>query len=297
MVRLCMTAAWLHALGAGAAGQDFRVLVFTKTAGFRHDSIPAASAAVQGLGAQHCFEVVATEDAGALTAPNLATFDAVVFLLTTGDVLDSTQEAAFEAWHRAGGGWVGVHSAADTEYGWPYYQTLVAAHFLSHPEQQPATIHVEDPLDPSTAHLPNPWVRFDEWYSYHQNPRPFVHVLLTLDESTYSGGQMGPDHPIAWRHEVDAGRAWYTGLGHTAASYTEPEFVRHLLGGILWAARAGDCACYADCDADALLTLSDFGCFTTRFATGNPYADCNGDGVRNLSDFGCYQTRFALGCP
>lgn len=286
------------AMLAGAAqAQDFRVLVFTKTAGFRHDSIPAAIAAVRSLGKAHCFEVEATEDAGAFGAGNLARFRVVVFLLTTGDVLDPAQESAFMAWHRAGGGWVGVHSAADTEYGWAYYQQLVAAHFLSHPEQQTATIHVEDPLAPSTAHLPDPWVRFDEWYSYHQNPRPGVHVLLTLDESTYSGGQMGADHPIAWRHEVDGGRAWYTGLGHTTESYIEPSFTRHLLGGLLWAAGAGDCACDADCNSDAVLTLADFGCFQTRFALGDPRADCNGDGVRDLADFGCFQTRFALGCP
>ncbi len=219
------------------------VLVFSKTSGFRHASIPDAIAAIEQLGAQNGFGVTKTEDAAFFTDANLAQFDAVIFAMTTGDVLNGAQQAAFEQYIRSGGGYVGLHSASDTEYSWPWYGDLMGAFFDSHPQIQTATINVEDTSHPSTEHLDSTWVRNDEWYNFQRNPRlnanP-VNVLATLDESTYSGGNMGSDHPIAWYHEFDGGRAWYTGGGHTKASYSEPDFVQHLLGGIQYAAGASE---------------------------------------------------------
>jgi glucose/arabinose dehydrogenase/type 1 glutamine amidotransferase len=235
-------------LAAAAAPRvAFTVLVFSKTAGFRHDSIPAGIAAIQQLGAQHDFAVEATEDVGAFTDANLGRFRAVVFLSTTGDVLDPTQQAAFERYVRAGGGYAGVHAASDTEYDWPWYGRLVGAYFNSHPANQTATVKVEDHAHPSTAHLPDRWSRFDEWYNYRSNPRSAVHVLASLDETTYSpgGGAMGADHPIAWCQAFDGGRSWYTGGGHTQESYAEANFRDHLLGGIRTAAGVAG----ADCGA------------------------------------------------
>ncbi|OLF06103.1 hypothetical protein BLA60_32690 [Actinophytocola xinjiangensis] len=225
------------AAASAAPRAAFSVLVFSKTAGFRHDSIPTGIAAIRQLGAQNDFTVEATEDAGAFTDANLGRFDAVVFLSTTGDVLNGTQQAAFERYIRAGGGYAGVHAASDTEYDWAWYGDLVGAYFASHPANQNATIDVEDRQHASTAHLPARWTRHDEWYNFRDNPRADVHVLASLDESTYSpgGGAMG-DHPIAWCHGHDGGRSWYTGGGHTQQSYAEPEFLTHLLGGIRSAA-------------------------------------------------------------
>ena len=216
----------------------FRVLVFTKTAGFRHESIPAALQALRELGARNGFAVDATEDAGAFTDANLARYGVVAFVLTTGDVLDEAQQAALQRHIRAGRGFVGVHSAADTEHGWPWYGRLVGAFFKSHPAIQPATVAVAEPRHLSTAGLPRRWTRVDEWYNFATNPRAAVRVLATLDETTYSPGDgaMGRDHPIAWAHELDGGRAWYTGGGHTEESYSEPLFRAHLLGGIRSAA-------------------------------------------------------------
>jgi type 1 glutamine amidotransferase len=213
-----------------------RVLVFTKTAGFRHDSIPAGIAAIRSLGRTSGFSVSATENAGAFTLKRLRPYDAVVFLSTTGDVLPPKQQQAFKAYIRHGGGWVGVHSAADTEYDWPFYGRLLGAYFKQHPAVQQATVNVSDRSHPSTRHLPARWTKTDEWYDFRSNPRGSVHVLATLDESTYTGGTMGADHPIAWCHPFKGGRAWYTALGHTIESYSEPAFRSHLLGGILWAA-------------------------------------------------------------
>jgi len=162
--------------------------------------------------------------------------------MTTGDVLNATQQTAFQSYIGSGGGYVGVHSAADTEYDWPFYGGLVGAYFSSHPAIQQATVRVEPPTNVSTAHLPANWVRTDEWYNYRTNPRAGVRVLMNLNETTYSGGTMG-DHPITWCQNYAGGRSWYTGLGHTEASYTDANFTRMLLGGLQIAAGAvaADC--------------------------------------------------------
>jgi type 1 glutamine amidotransferase len=216
-----------------------RILVFSRTTGFRHGSIEPGIAALSKLGAANGFEVDATEDAGRFTTANLGRYKAVVFLSTTGDVLDSEQQSAFTAYIRNGGGFVGIHAAADTEYGWPWYGGLVGAYFASHPAPAQARIRVENRNHLSTRTLPDPWSRFDEWYDFQQNPRSRgVTVLLTLDETSYPGGRMGADHPIAWYHEYEGGRAWYTAGGHTDASFSEPAFLEHLLGGIRYAAGA-----------------------------------------------------------
>ena len=211
----------------------FRVLVFSKTAGFRHDSIPDGIASIRRLGEEHGFAVDATEDAGVFTDESLSMYAVVVWLSTTGEVLHDEQRSAFERYIRGGGGYAGIHAAADTEYEWPWYGGLVGAWFDNHPEIQTAVIDVIDRGHQSTAHLPERWERTDEWYSYRSKPRRDVRVLATVDESTYAGGTMGGDHPIVWCHHYDGGRAWYTGGGHTSESFGEPAFVAHLLGGIL----------------------------------------------------------------
>ncbi|MDG4821740.1 ThuA domain-containing protein [Asanoa sp. WMMD1127] len=235
-----------------AQAATYAVLVFSKTAGFRHDSIPAGITAIQQLGAANDFSVTATEDAGAFTDANLAQYDAVVWLSTTGDVLDGNQQAAFERFIRAGGGYAGVHAAADTEYDWAWYGNLVGAYFSSHPANQTATVKVEDPAHPSTAGLPARWSRLDELYNYRTNPRGSAHVLASLDETTYQpgAGAMGADHPIAWCKTYDGGRSWYTGLGHTIESYSDATFRTHLLGGIQTATGAKPADCGASLTAN-----------------------------------------------
>jgi uncharacterized protein len=216
-----------------------RLLVFSKTGGFRHASIKDGKIALQKLATEHNFGVDFTEDASVFTDVNLARYDAVIFLMTTGNILDDNQKAAFERYIRTGGGYVGVHSASDTEYTWSWYGGLVGAYFdriHGHSKIMQATIHVTDRTHPSTMMLPAIWIRTDEWYNFASNPRGKVSVLMTIDERTYKGGTMGADHPIAWYHEYDGGRAWYTALGHTSESYYEPLFLDHLWGGIIYAA-------------------------------------------------------------
>lgn len=218
---------------------EYKILVFSKTTGFRHDSITNGWAMIPQLGTTNNFTADITEDATAFTYTNLARYRAVIWLCTSGDILNTNQQAAFEQYLRNAGGFVGIHSASDTEYSWPWYGQLVGAYFSNHPLGiVSATIKVADRVNPSTATLPRRWSRVDEWYNFQTNPRGTVHVLATLDETTYAPGTgaMGFDHPIAWCRQFDGGRAWYTALGHTPASYSEPEFRMHILGGIEWAA-------------------------------------------------------------
>ncbi|MEU5567769.1 ThuA domain-containing protein [Micromonospora musae] len=233
---LAVIACTSPATPASAADTPYDVLVFSKTAGFRHDSIAVGTQAIRDLGTANSFTVTATEDAAAFSTGNLAQYEVVVFLNTTGDVLNAGQQTAFEQYIGSGGGYVGVHAAADTEYGWSFYGNLVGAYFASHPAIQQANVKVENRAHAASAHLPQTWTRTDEWYNYQTNARSTARVLATLDESSYSGGGMGADHPHSWCKTYNGGRAFYTGGGHTQASYAEPAFRAHLLGGIRYAA-------------------------------------------------------------
>jgi cytochrome c len=212
-----------------------KVLVFTKTAGFHHASIPKGAEAIMKLGMENGFVVDTGSSDGLITERSLKNYAVVVFLNTTGNILDTVQQADFERYIQAGGGFVGVHAATDTEYDWPWYGRLVGAYFNGHPQIQEAALHVTDVSDPSTAHLPTLWKRKDEWYNF-KNIDPSLHVLLEIDEQSYNGGTNGSRHPMAWYHAFDGGRAWYTALGHVDESYTDPLFLQHLLGGIRYAA-------------------------------------------------------------
>ena len=233
---------WIQARPIGyspvsSAPQPPKVLVFSKTKGWVHSSIPFGIAAVQKLGREQSFGVDTTKNAAYFTDDSLRNYQTVIFNCTTGNVLNPEQQAAFERYIQAGGGYVGIHSAADTEYEWPWYAKLMGAHFSSHPSQpnvRKATVDVTNKTHISTSHLPDHWERTDEWYNY----RTFysgLNVLANLDENTYEGGTNGANHPIAWYHEFDGGRAFYTGGGHTDTSFSEPLFVQHLLGGIRYA--------------------------------------------------------------
>lgn len=214
------------------------VLVFSKTTGFRHESIGAGQVALQKLGEKHGFRVDTTEDATLFNEEQLSQYNVVVFLNTTGDILNDAQQLEFNRFIQAGGGFVGIHSAADTEYDWPWYGELMGAYFSSHPNDpnvREASVVRRDSNHVSTKMLPKVWTRMDEWYNYKEI-KPTINVLLNLDENSYEGGTNGDNHPIAWFHDFDGGRSWYTGLGHTDETFSDPLFLEHLLGGITYAA-------------------------------------------------------------
>ena len=214
-----------------------KLLVFSKTEGYRHSSIEAGREAIVKMGEEHNFAVDTTEDASIFSQLHLQNYRAVIFLNTTGDCLNDEQQLQLRRYIQAGGGFVGIHAAADTEYNWPWYGQLVGAYFDSHPNNpnvRDALIHRLDSIHGSCRHLPNEWARTDEWYNY-RNIQPDLNLLLNLDETSYEGGTNGENHPIAWYHDFDGGRAFYTGGGHTEETFAEADFLGHLWGGIEYA--------------------------------------------------------------
>jgi cytochrome c len=211
-----------------------KVLVFTKTAGYHHESIPKGAAAIAKLGLDNGFLVDTTSDASFFNEDTLSKYAAVVFLSTTGDLLNGYQENAFERYIQSGGGYMGIHAASDAEYDWGWYGRLVGGYFESHPAQQVAKILRVDSTNAATKHLPAVWERKDEWYNF-KNLNPDVHVLLKIDEKSYQGGKNGDNHPMAWYHDYDGGRAFYTELGHTDESFVEENYLKHILAGIQYA--------------------------------------------------------------
>jgi cytochrome c len=231
---------WVLWTWPSGAADDFNALVFSKTLLFRHASITNGIVAIKKLGEQNHFHVDATEDAGAFVPANLAKYRVIIFLSTSGNILDGQQQAAFKDYVEHGGGLAAVHAAVAgdvaTEGSWPWYGEALCASFTNHSSVVQAAIEIEDKHNPSTAGLPAKWVRTDEWYNFIASPRGKARVLMTLDEGTYKGGTMGGDHPIAWCRKLGQGRIWYTALGHTEASFSKPLFLEHLLGGIELAA-------------------------------------------------------------
>ncbi|RPK84498.1 Trehalose utilization protein [Streptomyces sp. ADI97-07] len=208
------------------------ILLYTRTTDYRHASIPAGIAAFRELGADQGFTVDATERPDVFEGDGLASYDAVVFLSTSGDVLTPRGREGLRAHCAAGGGFMGVHAAACTEYDWPFYGELLGGRFAGHPALQPGTVVVEDRDHPATRHLGATWDLTDEWYDFRSCPRGTVRVLASADESTYEGGGMGSCHPLVWAHQHGGAQVFYTALGHTAEAYGDPDFRAHLLGGL-----------------------------------------------------------------
>ncbi|WP_223583213.1 ThuA domain-containing protein [Sphingobacterium sp. GVS05A] len=209
-----------------------RVLIFSKTQGFRHSSIEKGAQVLKQLLDKEKIASDHSEDAGLFTDQGLKKYDAIIFLSTTGNILDEPQQDAFVRYIQSGKGFVGIHAATDTEFDWPWYNGLVGAYFASHPAVQNAKIDVVDRKNIATKHLDPVWWHKDEWYNF-KDVKEGLHVLMNLDEKSYNGGKMGDHHPISWSQNYDGGKVFYTGLGHTEESYDEPAFQKHLIGGIL----------------------------------------------------------------
>jgi type 1 glutamine amidotransferase len=228
-----------------AHAEQFSVVLFSQTAGWHHESIHEGVDAVRNLGALHDFKVFWTEDPKRVfNDTELKKYKVVIFLCTTGDVLNDEQQAAFERYMKAGGGFVGIHSATDTEYGWPWYTKMVGHMFHIHPAVQTATIKVEDYNFPGMDRFPKRFLFTEEWYEFDASRSDKLHYLLSVDETTYKPyAKWGPKegkgmgfHPLAWYQEYDGGRAFYTALGHIPATYSDQNFLHHMYGGIYWAA-------------------------------------------------------------
>jgi len=233
---LCAAFCCLNVSAAAAPEAAPRILVFTKTAGYRHASIADGVAALQAMARAQKWVIEHTEDASVFTPEKLAPFKAIVFLNTSGDILDEAQMASLRGYLASGKGFVGVHAATDTETKDPWYPEMIGARFASHPKIQPANLNVHKRVaHPAIAHLGDRWHRTDEWYDFREPLAAKSTVLLDIDESSYEGGRMGAVHPMSWFHVFEGGRVFYTALGHTPESYREAEFLKHLQEGIRWA--------------------------------------------------------------
>lgn len=227
------------------AQPQFRALLFTKTEGWHHQSINEGVDAIRDLSARHQFDLEWHEDPAVFSPERLQHFDVIIFLSTTGNILNEEQQAAMEAFIRSGKGFVGIHSASDTEYDWPWYTQLVGRMFKIHPHNQTARVTVLDNDFPGMERMPARFWWTDEWYDFHEETVDGLHYLLAVDETTYEpfaqwgdnkSEGMGEFHPVAWYHEFDGGRSFYTALGHIAETYSDWMFREHIYGGIFWAA-------------------------------------------------------------
>jgi type 1 glutamine amidotransferase len=235
------------AVRAAGAAPEPRVLVYTKNQigqGFYvHDNIAASVAAIRKLGAENHFAVEVSDDPAVFTDENLKNYKALVFDNTNNEIFDTVdQKTAFQRYIRAGGGFVGIHSASGSMRRWPWFWSMLGGKFKRHPKLQPFTVIVKDLKDPSTAHLPATFEWTDEFY-FVDNMAGDLHVLLagdltTLDDpakNQYPGKRFGNEFPLAWRHQFDGGREWYIALGHKPEHYSDPKLTQLILGGVLWA--------------------------------------------------------------
>ena len=211
-----------------------KVLIFCKTNGYHHMSIPVGITAIRKLGEENGFAVDTTADSTWFRKNILKNYAALIFLSPTGTVFGHEEEEALKGYIEHGGGFVGIHAATDCEYNWQWYGDLVGGYFKSHPKQQEAKFIVVDPANPAMQGFPNPWMHFDELYNF-KYLNPDIKVLLKIDETSYTGGENGSNHPFAWYHDYDGGRSFYTALGHTDATWSDPLFLHHLLSGIQYA--------------------------------------------------------------
>lgn len=241
---------------AMVSGQQFKVLLITETAGWHHESISNGIVAIHELAATHNFMVSRQQNAQEITEERLQEFDAVIFLNTSHDIFNNEEQIAFQKFIQSGKGYVGIHAASDTEYGWPWYTKLVGRMFHIHPEQQTAKLKIIDHNFPGLEHFPSTLLFTDEWYEFGEEMVDDLHYLIELDEKSFDpnvtwkdrdvdangkmmdrvGKGMGDFHPISWYHEFDGGRSFFTAMGHKEKVYENPWFLSHLYGGIYYAA-------------------------------------------------------------
>ncbi len=242
-----LIASFFYINSATAQTKNFKAFLVTTTKGFHHESIHAGVLAIQQLGVKNHFEVVLMQDPKSFTDKNLEKYSVVIFLNTTGDIFDSLQQKVLERFIQSGKGFVGIHSASDTEYGWDWYTKLIGRMFEIHPVIQTAHVNVEDMNFPGLEGFTVNKIRKGEWYEFGPEKIAGLNYLLTVDESTYNpktervnknmkGLGMGKFHPIAWCHNYDGGRSFYTALGHIPDEYYDTLFLNHLFAGIKWAA-------------------------------------------------------------
>ncbi|MCF7885321.1 MAG: ThuA domain-containing protein [Candidatus Marinimicrobia bacterium] len=224
---------------------QFKILLFTETEGYHHQSIAEGVQALRKLSKKHNFAMHWTEISSIFTDSSLHDYDAVVFLNTDGNVLSSEEQKGLKKYYQNGNGFVGIHGAAATELEWAWFGKMIGRKFIIHPEIQTAELNVTDQDFPATYHLPEKMIWTDEWYEFGSELSDNLNYLITVDETSYNakakwedtkGDGMGDFHPVAWYQKFDGGRSFYTALGHIGEAFKDPDFLKHIYGGIYWAA-------------------------------------------------------------
>jgi hypothetical protein len=242
---LCLAIAIANSSSAAIAQKQFKALVVTTTNGWHHESLHSGVIALKELANRNFFDVVLFEDPNSFNDKFLEQFQVVIFLNTTGDIFNPDQQKALEKFIQSGKGFVGIHSASDTEYEWEWYTKLVGRMFHIHPTIQTAKLQVVDSTFPGLQAFEGGKLWTEEWYEYSAAKSNDLKVVLSVDETTYNpkvqwgnkkGEGMGKSHPIAWYQNFDGGRSFYTGLGHLPTNFSNQAFLDHLYGGIVWAA-------------------------------------------------------------
>jgi len=228
------------------AQKQFKVLMITTTRGWHHESLHAGVVAIQQLAARNSFEVALLEDPNGFTDKYVEQFQAILFLNTSGDIFNAEEQKVMERFIKSGKGFVGIHSASDTEYEWDWYTKMVGRMFHIHPAVQTAKMKILDPKFPGLQGFADGKLWTEEWYEFGPEKVTDLTYILGVDEETYNpkadwgarakGVGMGKVHPLAWYHNYDGGRAFYTALGHLPTNFSEPAFLDHLYAGIFWAA-------------------------------------------------------------
>ncbi len=229
-----------------------KVLLFSKTTGFRHEeSIEAGKAKFEELASQEGWFLHNTESAGVFNGDQLAKFDVVIFNNSTGRVLTDEQRVLVQEYVENGGKLIGIHGAGDDSHHWDWYQgKLLGAKFSHHPldpQLQEAQVMLDDGAESVLAEgLSKGWKHTDEWYIFFENPRASdFDILYTIngDQIIPNGNLlwikdknwgMGEDHPVAWSKKVGNGKTFYTSMGHHAAVWEQKAFVDMLVNAVNW---------------------------------------------------------------
>jgi len=233
--------------------QPARILIYSATAGYRHEVIPASIEILKEQAPSIDVVFDATEDKEWFTDERLSAYDALLFLNNSGEVLDDAGKAAFQRYLDLGGNFIGVHCASGCLTSTEFYRKEIGAIFDYHPAIGYASVEVSGPAHTSTSMLPAKWQLFDEMYNFRSDPRGVgATVILTADESSYEDDGVrkydhGEPHPVAWFQERGAGvqpggtagRSWYTSLGHGPETWADKLFVAHVVAGIQWAVQSG----------------------------------------------------------
>jgi type 1 glutamine amidotransferase len=218
---------------------SFKMLIYSITKAFKHDSIPQGVQMLKDIGVEQGFETVVAADNSDITLEGLSKYEIVFFMNSTGDIFNPTEQQAYEDWMTTkNGAFGGTHSATDTENGWEFYSEVTGQYYDLHDnccaaaqlQWQPAALeHV------AVKGLPSPWNRSDEWYKFNRAGQWSTKAGFTILSTVTTDG--GGTRPVSFVREYGNFRSFYTSLGHQGSAFQDADVKKHIARGIMWAVR------------------------------------------------------------